>query len=147
MHEETIFNMEEITETTPETCDYKDMKRMLESSDQENRVMALQCLENLDFESNWMIILLLLKHANVPKSEWRSNAPKLTDTLKKRGISMEKVTTYQEVLNFTSKVKASDEQLQFFIEDVNETLRKNLADIGYDHIAEIQVTLKEKEND
>ena len=134
-------------EQVKEKHDYQALKKMLVSEDVENQVMGLECLEHIPFEENMITILLLVKHVNIDTKLWRKHAPNIVTRIQSEVIDINKILTYQDILNIMKKYKASPDQIALFVEDVNETLRQSLVEYGYDFIDKITITLKENTDD
>ena len=134
-------------EQVKEKHDYQALKKMLVSEDVENQVMGLECLEHIPFEENMITILLLVKHVNIDTKLWRKHAPNIVTRIQSEVIDINKILTYQDILNIMKKYKASPDQIGLFVEDVNETLRQSLIEYGYDFIDKITITLKENTDD
>ena len=134
-------------EQVKEKHDYQALKKMLVSEDVENQVMGLECLEHIPFEENMITILLLVKHINIDTKLWRKHAPNIVTRIQSEVIDINKILTYQDILNIMKKYKASPDQIGLFVEDVNETLRQSLIEYGYDFIDKITITLKENTDD
>lgn len=133
--------------TVTEKHDYASLIKMLHSSDEENAVVALQCIDHMDFNDNMVTILMLYKKANIPYTFWKEHAPNTVKLLKTCGVSGERVLTYADIMSIMRAKKADAYQLQLFVEGINETIKNDLVEYGYDFIEEISVKVKYKIDD
>lgn len=98
---------------------YDSVKAMLESPDEENMVVAFQCIENGDFVSNLAYILFLLKEADVEGQLWKEHAPETTKkltTLFKVDLVNAPSITFKSIMRLMRLYKAPREDYQFFMD-------------------------------
>ena len=124
--------------------DYDTLSRMLMSSDKENTNLAISLLDTVDFKKNMVLILLLYKKSHQVPEYWKEHAPKLWGKMKRAGVSEDKPLTYKEILAMMQAKKVPQEQVAMFVQSVNDTLKNDLAQYGYDFIEKIEITLKHK---
>ena len=115
---------------------------MLESSDKENAVVALSCIENSDFKLNITYILLMMKEGDVQFGLWKEHA---AETCKKYAqLKIGKPLTYKQIMETMILYKVPIEDMQFFMDrfavklvtDLNRNIAMN--DLG---IKEIKITI------
>lgn len=130
--------------------DYKNLIRMLNSPDEENAIVALECLNNVDFKENMVLIMCLYKNCRHSEKFWIENANAIYNKLK--DISMiedsssyrhqAKAMTNRRILEKAKEHDASNEQIKVFAECVTEELLIGLEQYGYDFIESINITIK-----
>ena len=128
---------------------YLTVKKMLESSDKENMVLAFECIENTNFEENMIYILLLLRETNIDNLAWIDNAPKTVANLEKNVYhdSLSNATTdFRKLGTILREHKASEEDYQFFMIRYADFL-KNTFNQDEDIIEDIIITIKLKNNE
>lgn len=92
---------------------YSQLKDMLESSDKENAVVALSCIEASDFKQNITYVLLMMKEANVDRKLWNEHA---AETVKKyRALGIVDRITYKKILEISLAYKVHLDDIQFFM--------------------------------
>ena len=126
--------------------EYKDLIRMIDSPDKENAIVALECLSNVDFESNLVLVLCLFKNSKVPESFWIDNANSLYNKIKDLDIGQGLSTrcssiTNRNILEKAKSLGVGQEQIALFIEVINYELTNSLKEYGYDFIKSITVEI------
>ena len=122
---------------------FENVKNMLESSDIENAVVALECIENADFLKNLAYILFLYKESNVPLSTWLNHAPKTCNKL--RQLNKSYVFSYKSILNFLHKYGCDRDSYVFFAKRYTDNLMKLVNLKACECIIEsIEIKLNEK---
>ena len=101
---------------------FENVKNMLESSDVENAVVALECIENADFLKNLVYILFLYKESNVPLLTWLNHAPKTCNKL--RQLNKSYAFSYKSILNFLQKYNCDRDSYVFFAKRYADNLMK-----------------------
>lgn len=124
--------------------DFATLSKMIMSEDTENGNLALSLLETVDFKKNMVLILTLYKKTNQTPDYWKKQAPKLWAKMKKAGVPEETPLTYKDMLKIMQEKKISHDQVNIFVQSVNDTLMQDLALYGYDFIDKIEITLKPK---
>ena len=114
--------------------DYDTLFRMMASPDTENVSIAISLLDTVDFKKNMVLILLLYKKSHQVPEYWKKNAPKLWKKMKGAGVSEDKPLTYKDLLSIMQAKKVPEEQVAMFVQSVNDTLKNDLAQYGYDFI-------------
>lgn len=120
---------------------------MMNSVDTENKVVALSCIENVDFNGNLVYILLLKRQGKATAAEWTEHAPKATGMLKALGVNMEEPVTWKDILDVLIKQKASPDHMQFYLDRYAVNLYTSIKGLGYEFIDRLEITLKLKSND
>ena len=127
---------------------YNQVKAMLESSDKENAVVALSCIENGDFKLNITYILLMIKEANVDYNLWKEHA---AETCKKYAqLKIGKPLTYKQILETILLYKVPVEDIQFYLDrfaaklvtDINRNITMDDREI-----TEIKITINPKHHE
>lgn len=130
-----------------ELSTYENLKRMLESRDEENLVVAMGCIEQMDFRENLTYILFLLKASNVEPRQWEVYAPETT----KKFINVFKVDLASSSLSFASILQlmklydVSQEDWQFYADRYAEHLMEKINKGAEEPlISELIITIKSK---
>jgi hypothetical protein len=135
---------------TPETVTLKaetfdNVLNMLNSVDPENRVVALSCIENVDFKTNLVYIMLLKKQGDkATTAEWKEHAPKVCQMLSSININLDNALTYKQILEILTKHKVSAEDIQFYLDKFARTLFTSIKGLGYEFIDSLEINLKLK---
>lgn len=119
---------------------------MINSVDKENRVVALTCIENVDFNPNLVYILLLKKQGDASSAEWKEYAPNTSGMLKGLGINIEEPLTWKQMLNVMGKQQVPEKDIQFYLDRYVKYLYNSIRNLGYDFIDKLEITLKLKSN-
>ena len=125
---------------------YDSVYNMLSSSDDANRLMGFQVLENIDFNKSLTKVLLLKKTCNLNGDDWKENAPKTARKLKQYG-ELSSVLTYKQILKIIVDTKQPEEEIQFFLDKFSTHLTNSIKNLGFDFIEETEITIKLKKND
>lgn len=113
---------------------YLTVKSMLESPDDENQYMGFQCIENSDFKSNMVYILLLLREVNLGPETWKTNAPETIGKIE----AITNIPLARSVISFDTigkmmlAYKVDQEDFQFFMDRYAEHLKNSF---GLEHVA------------
>jgi hypothetical protein len=137
--------MSETTQITPET--YANILAMANSSDKENKVVALSLVENVDYKSNLTYLLMLKKQADVTVELWKENAPKLCAEFTRLGLDPAKILTYKQILVKLLENKSSQEDMEFFCKYFAVHLKDALSNIGYESVNDLNIEIRLKPND
>lgn len=130
-------------ETTTEV-DYYNLLNMLKSDDDENKVLALNILENVPFEENFIKMVLLKKEANIDFDFWQVHAPESAKKLRKifNGIQASislPITQHTILLLVHSGIKATEDEVKLFLE---ESFKAYLKDKGFSEKYYVDFTIK-----
>ena len=115
---------------------------MMKSVDTENRVVALNCIENVDFNKNLTYILLLRKQGEASQSEWKEHAPNASKMLTGLGINLDSSITWKQVLEVLIKRKVPAEDVQFYLDRFATYLFGSIKGLGYDFIDTLEIKVK-----
>jgi hypothetical protein len=134
------------TEKLPMTRErFENVRKMLESPDQENQVIGLAILEEQDFTDNAAFILLCKKYGSATNKMWEEHAPVLYKRMKSiQGLDVEKVLTFKAILQALTEIKAPYEQIQFYLSTFSAYLYEQLKSLGYDFIENLELNIKLK---
>jgi hypothetical protein len=117
---------------------YESVKSMLESPDEENVEVAMECIRNTDLKTNLVYIMFLIKETVVAKDIWFQHVPKILKTVN----SITKVDpinlSYNLILDIIKDYDLANEDYQFVMDRYAKYLKKRL---GND-IESIEITLK-----
>jgi len=119
---------------------YYKLNDMLASSDEENVKIAIQLIEMMNYEDNFVYILFLFRNLNKKGREfWQEYGPQSFDYCSKlkTQYSMNVIG-----LHSTLKGKVSPEQENFVARQFSNQLMKTLHNYGYDFIEDIQFKIK-----
>ena len=124
---------------------FQNVCKMLESPDQENKVLALSIIEAHDFQGNLAFILLAMKYGFASNALWEENSPEIYAKLKAiKCIDLDKALTFKNIMEALAEQKAPHEQGQFFLNVFSKYLFKQIAVLGYDFIEDIELVIKLK---
>jgi len=132
----------ETIKLTAETHD--NIVEMMNSVDLENRVVALSCIENVDFKDNLVYILLLKKQGGASTSEWTTNAPHTCKLLKSIGVNLDTTLTWKQYLEILIKQDTAPDKIQFYLDRFVKVIHKSITALGYDFIETLEVKVKLK---
>jgi hypothetical protein len=128
-----------------ETCD--NILQMMNSVDGENKVVALSCIDNVDFNKNLTYILILKKQSSASTADWKEFAPNTTKMLTGIGVDVDSVLSYKQVLEILVKRKVPTEDIQFYLDRFAKYLYSSIKGLGYDFIDTLEIKLKLKTDD
>lgn len=123
----------------------KNLIHMLNSKDEENNYLALQCLENTDLKDKEGELIVAYKFGKRSLKFWEDNAPKAASILKKY---------FKEDMNLTSGLclsimthkKCSKDSIELFIEYVVKDLGNTLHQLGFPvDVLDLNIKLKNNE--
>lgn len=125
---------------------YETVLGMLNSSDKENKLVGLTCIENSDFNKNFVLIMFLYKNSQALISDWENDAPKTYRKITGLTGEDKSFITYRLIFEQMLKKKGNKEDVEFFIENFNkfliDTLNKRS---NYPEIESINVKFKDLE--
>jgi len=124
---------------------YTNLLDMLNAADQENAVVALQSLENMDFDKNRMQIIMLKKNSKVLSSFWKEQVPVLYKKLEAIGMDPEKIITYKGVLTLIKESGRKQEEILFYTEVFQEYLLQEMHALGYEFLEKVEIIIKFKD--
>lgn len=121
---------------------YKNLLSMMTSSKEDVNV-ALECINALDIKANLIPVLLLRKHSDTDISSWKKLCSKHIKYQKSLGVEDDaKSISYSEIYNAMKKVKATEEHVEIFLEDLSQFFRKHA--IKFDFIENLEINVKIK---
>lgn len=107
--------------------EYKRLLKMLDSPDVENTVLALHCIDNMDFETNKVTILCLLKSSRISAQLWIANANKTYNRIVHSSAHViTKMLSFNDILNQINGETVSGEQIDAFYEAVADSLEATI---------------------
>ena len=107
--------------------EYKRLLKMLDSPDVENTVLALHCIDNMDFETNKITILCLLKSSRTSPHLWIDNANKTYNRIvHSSNFVITKMLSFNDILNHINGETVSGEQIDAFYEAVADSLEATI---------------------
>lgn len=126
---------------------------MLQSPDDENKIMALHIIENSDTESNLAFILLLIKELR-PDTEtkgslWKMYIPKTLAFINKiYALPHTKLLSYSIIAKILALYKAKLPQYQLLFDMYSESMVRGINKASGDElIQKIEIIIKMKENE
>lgn len=135
------MNPEQIT-LNAETHD--SILAMMDSPDTENRIVALNCIENVDFNKNLTYIMILKRQGKASEAEWKEHAPKASQMLQGLGIKLDAALTWKQVLELLVKRGVPPEDIQFYLDRFANQLFGSIKSLGYEFIDTLEIKLKVK---
>lgn len=124
---------------------FEGLFKMVQSTDQENAIVALHVMENCDFRKSLGKLLYLYKHSKCDKELWKEHAPKLTSKLVGIGITMGEDITFETAFKILAEEKASADSFQFLMTKFGNVIRDEIASWGYDWIESIEIKIRLKD--
>lgn len=127
---------------------YQNILGMLNSPDEQNKMMGLSVLNEQSFRDNTVKILLLKKHSNCSDELWKEHAPTVWGYMSEiEGLDVKKVFTFKSIMQVMRKREMTASDLHFYMEDFNAYLMNQFKIMGFDYIESIDITLKLKEDE
>lgn len=128
--------------------EYNTLYKMLTSSDEENKVLALSIMNEHDFKTNIMCNFLLYKNTDVYLTLWEEHAAYVLKNIKTYTNSVaSNYLTYKDIFNVSKFVKVDSDQLELYLVELNKFLMKTLKNQGYDYIESIDIKLNIKQHE
>ena len=115
---------------------------MLNSSDNENGVLALNVLENMNHEENLVQLLFAYKYSKNGQMRWQTDAPKAFAFVTKFTHNENLHITFNDIFQVILKKKLPSYQMDMFLEIFSSHLTDQCNLLGYDFIEKITVTTK-----
>ena len=144
---ENVYKKEKMEKLALNKENFDQILLMLNSSDKENVVMGLICIEELDVKTGLAYLLLIRKLANVTDELWKMHAPTKVTALKNMGINSGTVLTYKKILDLLTSRKVPTDDIEFYLSKFGEYLNSTLHSLGYDVIEAVEIKLKIKLHD
>lgn len=128
--------------------EYNTLYKMLTSTDQENKVLALSIMNEHDFKTNIMCNFLLYKNTDVYLTLWEEHAAYVLKNIKSYTNSVaSNYLTYKDIFNVSKFAKVDSDQLELYLVELNKFLMKTLKNQGYDYIDSIDIKLNTKQHE
>jgi len=118
------------------------MLAMLESPDEENKVVAFECIKNTDLKTNMVYIILLMKEANIKREFWVEHVPEITRTVESIIHKIYDIS-FSRILNVIHRYTLSLEDKQFLMDRYAKYLEKCL-ELDKDLVIEIKIKTNDK---
>jgi hypothetical protein len=125
---------------------FKNILDMVNSPDDENKIVALQCIENMNYKANIVYVVMILKNSNLQESLWLENAPKAYGYLKTLEFQVGKAMTFKRIFGTLIKLGVNPDDLQFFFDLFGEELMRTMTGMGYDLLERVELKLIYKED-
>jgi len=131
--------------------DYDNLLNMLNSEDQENKVMAFQCIENSAVVENIVCLMLLRLEGKASWEDWRSNAPEAARSFKTLGLDKSTPLDFKDILQAMKRINddttgnfspISRDQIDLYIEKMNVFIKSKLNECGFTSVKEIKTTVR-----
>jgi len=120
----------------------RNLLNMLQSSDSENHIVALQALKNVDVDKYIGELIVMYKFSGIDKSNWSEAGKKIHNKLV--NITGEGNLTSPRTLSLITANKGSKTSIELFMEYFVKDMTKMLEQIGYPTDSfEINITLKD----
>ena len=117
------------------------------SGDDEDKILALECINNIDQKKSLIYTLFLRKNANAQYSLWKVNCPKV---LHYHGSLSFDLTTnsirYADILEVIKTQDNKEENLNFFLVEFGKFLGGSLKD-AFKFVDDLEITVKFKDNE
>ena len=128
---------------------YLNVKKMLESVDSNDHVVAFECIENCDTKTNLIYILLLIKETNIPLKSWMHHCSVTLSIINKiYEIPDLNRMSYSILIKLLNVYKAPSEDYQFLIDRYAEHVKNKInKDAGGEIIDTLKIIIKKKENE
>ena len=126
----------------------RNLMKMLTSSDQDNRLVALKAMNECNIEESLGFLLVLYKFGGLGSKRWESEAPNVWEKFESISLvdKIKGMPTATNILNKMIMISAPTEAITSFLEFHSEDLIDTLRQWGYPmELMDVQITLKEKE--
>lgn len=120
---------------------YKNLSKMISSTDKENTVVALQAIEHCDYKSNVVAMALLRKMYTPSEAKWTEEAPNSMRFLQDNEL-FNLPLTFDHIFKAIKKLKPEVDQVELFLQEFNEFTLTQLQDYGYSFIKSVNVQLE-----
>jgi len=124
---------------------YESIIKMMSSTDDENKVVALTIIDQLTFKDNVTKILLLKKHSTSTKELWAEHAPSVYEAMKKlteKGLlDVDRHLTYKQVLRTILTYKVPPKEVDFFFSDFGNYMTQQAKQL-YPKLESIELLIK-----
>lgn len=123
----------------------KNLLSMIKSSDESNRILAFEVLENADLKNYLGELFVLFKFGKLGSKEWSEYAPKAWSIIEKHLEDGSKtILASGDCLRIMTNNNASKSSIELFLENFMDSMVFYLDQLGYPADKfDISITLKE----
>ena len=121
----------------------KNLLNMLQSSDEDNQIVAFKALQNVDVDKYMGELLVMYKFSGVQKSAWSEAGKKIHSKLV--SITGDGNLTSPRTLSLITANKGSKTSIELFMECFIKDMTKMLEQIGYP-TDNFEINIKLKDN-
>ena len=112
------------------------------NGDDEDKIVAFECLNNVDQKKSLVYTLFLRKNANAQHSMWKANCQKVLDYHGSLGFEpTNNIIKHASILEIIKTQPNKEENLNFFLIDFSKFLKDGLK-IAFDFVDDLEFTLK-----
>jgi len=141
--------MEKPKDLTTET--YYRALQMLNSNDNDDRILSLSCIDQLDMDNNLLYIMLLKRHGRSHHTMWERHAPIAYNRLKQEGVEVDGMLQFHDILNIITKHSSRNritlESLQYTLEMAAFFIKEQLVTLSPVLLKDLEVKIKIKQDD
>ena len=124
-----------------DTESYDTLLNML-NGDDEDKIVAFECLNNVDQKKSLIYTLFLRKHGNAQHSMWKANCKKVLDYHGSLGFEpTNNIIKHASILEIIKTQPNKEENLNFFLIDFSKFLKDGLKR-AFDFVDDLEFTLK-----
>jgi hypothetical protein len=117
------------------------------SGDDEDKILALECINNIDQKKSLIYTLFLRRNADVLYSLWKANSPKVLKYHSSLGFKpSNNMIKYGDILEIIKTQDNKEENLNFFLADFSRFLKDTLIN-SFDFMSELEIVTKFKDNE
>ena len=112
------------------------------NGDDEDKIVAFECLNNVDQKKSLVYTLFLRKNANAQYSMWKVNCQKVLDYHGSLGFEpTNNMIKHASILEVIKTQPNKEENLNFFLRDFSKFLKEGL-EKAFDFVYDLEFTLK-----
>jgi hypothetical protein len=120
---------------------YDTLLNML-NGDHEDKVVAFECLNNVDQKKSLVYTLFLRKYGNAQHSMWKDNCPKVLHYHGSLGFEpTNNIIKHASILEIIKTQPNKEENLNFFLVDFSKFLKEGL-EKAFEFVYDLEFTLK-----
>lgn len=125
---------------------YDTLLNML-SGDDEDKIVAFECLNNVNQKKSLIYTLFLRKYGTVQHSMWKDNCKKVLDYHGSLGFEpTNNMIKHAHILEVIKTQPNKEENLSFFLKDFSKFLGSNINQ-AFDFVDNLEITVKFKDNE
>jgi len=129
-----------------DTESYDTLLNML-SGDDEDKIVAFECLNNVDQKKSLIYTLFLRKNGDALFSLWKDNCKKVLDYHASLGFEPgNNMIKYADVLEVIKVQDNKQENLDFFLKQFLDFVKTSLS-LSFDFLDDVEIVLKPKKKD